>query len=120
MTNKLKEAMKNVEAIEQADRGIEPAEDNEDNNPYLRQPSEEEQRDYEVELTGAVGDAVAETPVMYTEFTDWRRERLQEDQERLRAEIADIDAQIRVLDQRRDNAMLAFSGISADLTAMDQ
>lgn len=54
-----------------------------------------------------------------TEFTDRRRERLREDMESIKSDVAKIDAEIAYLNERRTNAMLAYSGISADLTAMD-
>ena len=55
-----------------------------------------------------------------TEFTDRRRERLREDMESIKSDVARIDAEIAYLNERRTNAMLAYSGISADLTAMDK
>lgn len=55
-----------------------------------------------------------------TEFTDRRRARLREDMEEIKADVAKIDAEIAYLNERRTNAMLAYSGISADLTAMDK
>lgn len=74
-----------------------------------------------------VVDAEALTATLYdfahlgpqTEFTDRRRERLREDMESIKADVAKIDAEIAYLNERRTNAMLAYSGISADLTAMD-
>lgn len=55
-----------------------------------------------------------------TEFTDRRKARLREDMEDIKAQVNRIDAEIAYLNERRTNAMLAYSGISADLTAMDK
>ena len=54
------------------------------------------------------------------EFTVRRTERLREDMEEIRSEVAKIDAEIIHLNARRTNAMLAYSGISADLQAMEK
>ena len=54
------------------------------------------------------------------EFSERRRARLQDDAEELIREVKLIDAQIAHLNARRTDAMLAYSGISADLTALDK
>lgn len=97
-------------------------------------PSDQEQQDErhrQAEANGDIPDVVdaeALAAVLYdfshlgpsTEFTDRRKERLRQDMEEIKAEVAKIDAEITYLNERRTNAMLAYSGISADLTAMDK
>lgn len=121
MTNKLKEAMKNVETQEEADRKsaklagypeppltVAPPEE------ISHAPGSADQAEYAVE------QALSGPTFIQTEFTDWRKERLRQDEAELLAQVADIDDQIAVLNARRDNAMLAVSGITADLMAMDK
>lgn len=52
------------------------------------------------------------------EFSERRIARLRDEQEEIRREVLAIDRQIEHLNARRTNAMLAFSGVSADLTAL--
>lgn len=57
---------------------------------------------------------------VFTTHTDALKGQMAAETHRLKAIVEDIDRKIAALNIERDNAMLAYSGISAAMTAMDK